>query len=297
MCLVDIALAENGECPLCRARIPALYIRDYATYPPMVLNAVGFRQHGKTVYFASLFRRLRDMSVIWPGFYTLPISDASIDTVMANLQSLETGQLPAASQKSFPVPTLVRMANVPEISPCSLLFYDTAGECFERTSDLVEYAGFLQRARTVLFIISPADLVQPAEAMYRLLATYISGLSELNGDTHRQHLVVAFSKADLLASQLTNDSADILGYLTSETPNDYRDMKTYLQRMRSMSTRLAWWCERYLGARQFVNAARDHFDTVHFSVFSALGARPQGSRLTQKPVCRRVMDPLLFFLT
>ena len=47
------ALAPVYFCPDCGEQIPALYVREYRNYPPVVINAVGFRQHGKTLYFAS----------------------------------------------------------------------------------------------------------------------------------------------------------------------------------------------------------------------------------------------------
>ena len=36
-------------CPNCNEQIPALYAQDYRRYPPAVVSAIGFRQHGKTV--------------------------------------------------------------------------------------------------------------------------------------------------------------------------------------------------------------------------------------------------------
>jgi hypothetical protein len=72
-CLAEVTFSqEKGYiCPTCKEQIPALYVQDYQKYPPVVVSAVGFREHGKTVYFASLFYVLKKSSLPqhWSGFY------------------------------------------------------------------------------------------------------------------------------------------------------------------------------------------------------------------------------------
>ena len=54
-CLEDVNTARkqrNGTiyyaCPACPEVIPPMYVEEYDLYPPIVMNAIGFRGHGKT---------------------------------------------------------------------------------------------------------------------------------------------------------------------------------------------------------------------------------------------------------
>jgi hypothetical protein len=85
-CLDDVRfkreeMIENSApiylCPTCNEQVPALYSQDYRQYPPVVVSAIGFRQHGKTVYFASLFYTLKKLALArdWPEFFTMGLDD------------------------------------------------------------------------------------------------------------------------------------------------------------------------------------------------------------------------------
>ncbi|NCO38519.1 MAG: hypothetical protein COZ06_27200 [Armatimonadetes bacterium CG_4_10_14_3_um_filter_66_18] len=126
-------------CPLCNEQIPALYANDYRRYPPVVASALGFRQHGKTVYLASLFHALKRLKLAdhWTEFFTMALNEDSLDTAYENVGLLEQGELPDSTPKNFPRPTMVRLNGVPQHANCTLLCYDTAGECFERATELV----------------------------------------------------------------------------------------------------------------------------------------------------------------
>ena len=67
------SLASAYLCPDCNEQVPALYAQDYRKYAPVVISAIGFRQHGKTVYFASLFYTLKKLTLArdWPEFFTM----------------------------------------------------------------------------------------------------------------------------------------------------------------------------------------------------------------------------------
>ena len=70
-------------CPSCNEQVPALYAQDYRKYPPVVTSAVGFRQHGKTVYFAALFYTLKKLTLAqdWPEFFTMSLDEDSLETI------------------------------------------------------------------------------------------------------------------------------------------------------------------------------------------------------------------------
>ncbi|MCP4399862.1 MAG: hypothetical protein GY801_21475 [bacterium] len=119
----DGAFATIYSCPDCGEQVPALYVREYRRYPPVVLNAVGFRQHGKTLYFSSLFYSLKKLSLAdhWPNFFTMGLNEDSLDTVYENVAMLESGKLPDSTPKNFPRPTIVQVHGIPLHSNRTLL--------------------------------------------------------------------------------------------------------------------------------------------------------------------------------
>ena len=169
------------RCPKCREKIAPMYVKGYEKYPPSVGAAVGFTGHGKTVYFASLLHELRGERLprVWPRFHSLALDDSSLATVQSNMNQLREGFLPAASPKNFPRPTLMRLSGIPWLGGSTLCLYDVSGEAFLSGAGIGEYARYVSRARTVLFLISlcPGDLKDygrsPGEALMNLINGYI----------------------------------------------------------------------------------------------------------------------------
>src|SRR5687767_9933367 len=72
-------------CPKCEEQVPALYVRDYDRYPPVVASAIGSRLHGKTIYFGVLFYTILldkfSPAHYWPNFFKLALNEESLDTI------------------------------------------------------------------------------------------------------------------------------------------------------------------------------------------------------------------------
>ena len=285
-------------CPTCNEQVPALYSQGYRKYPPVVVSAIGFRQHGKTVYFASLFYTLKKLTLArdWVDFFTMGLDEDSLDTVYGNAGMLDAGALPDSTPKNFPRPTMIRMEGVPVQRDCTLLFYDTGGECFEKPTQLVQFAGFVRRAKAAMLLISVADLNDPRASMQELLNTYVVGMGELGGQTRPQHLVVVYTKADRLVSRFRNGWSDIYTYLVRGSVEDLAQTDGYIARMKEMSDRLYEFTVHELNAYEFINAAEANFKSVSFSIISALGTDPAGARLPVAIVPRRILDPVLWVM-
>jgi len=206
-------------CPTCKEQVPALYAQGYKKYPPVVVSAIGFRQHGKTVYFASLFYTLKKLTLArdWPDFFTMGLNEDSLDTVYNNARMLEDGVLPDSTPKNFPRPTMIRVEGMPLYPNNTLLFFDTGGECFEKPTQLVQFAGFVRRAKAVLLLISVPDMDDPRAEMQKLLNTYVVGMGELDGRSSDQHLIVVFTKADQMVSRLADRWQPLYTYLVDGT--------------------------------------------------------------------------------
>lgn len=285
------------RCPQCKEQVPALYANDYQKFPPVVTSAIGFRQHGKTIYFASLFYALKKLQLAthWRNFFTMGLNEDSLDTVQSNVALLEGGNLPYSTPKNFPRPTMLRVQGIPSQRDCTLVCYDTGGECFERSSQLVQYAGFVRRAKTAMLLVSLADLDDPGKDMHRLLNTYLIGMGELAATTREQHLIVVYTKADELAQRLQR-WRDIETYLTQQSFQGLANPQRYLEGMRTISARLEDFTRREAHADEFVNAATRNFASVSYSIISALGVKPIDGQLPMEIVPRRVLDPLLWMM-
>jgi hypothetical protein len=285
-------------CSDCKEQAPALYVQDYPKYRPVVVSATGFRQHGKTVYFAALFYTLKKLTLArdWPDFFTMGLNEDSLDTVYGNARLLEGGALPDSTPKNFPRPTMIRAEGVPMHPNCTLLFFDTGGECFEKPTQLVQFAGFVRRAETALLLISIPDLEDPRAGMQQLLNTYVVGLRELGGRPENQHLIVVYTKADQLAPRFAHTWSDLTTYLIEGSVDDLSQTEGYMERMEHISDRLLMFTEQELQAHEFVNAALANFKSINFSIISALGTEPQDGRLAVAIVPRRILDPLLWVM-
>lgn len=289
------AFATIYSCPHCGEHMPALYVREYWQYPPVIVNAVGFRQHGKTLYFASLFYILKKLSLAqqWPEFFTMGLNEDSLDTVYGNVAMLERGKLPDSTPKNFPRPTIVRTHGIPLYPNRTLLCFDTGGECFERPTQLIQFASFVRRARTVLFLVSLVDMKDPGPEMFKLLNTYVVGMGELDAHTRDQDLVVIYTKADALNNLLAGREG-VRNYLAHGDFEEIANQDHYVKQMYTVSHHLYGFTRNTLKAYEFLNAVKANFRRVMFSMISSLGSAPQGDRLPVEIVPRRVMDPLLW---
>lgn len=282
------------SCSECNSIIPREYAENTGT-PIEVVSAVGFRGHGKTLYFSSLFYSVDRLAAIWPGFYSFATDEKSLDTIKDNIAALKRGDLPPPNPASFPIPTNVRFCNLPNLGNRFFLFYDTGGEAYTRASKLIKYASFVKRSKTVIFLISLEDIAYDAAKMHELLSIYVQGLTELEGKPGDQHLLVVFSKGDLLGTRL-DKRKPIRRYLEKgglESLGKIK-MRDYITRMKRVSGHLRKFARKELHATQFVNFAQDQFKSLDFSIISSLGAKPVGNRLQVEITPRRIFDPLLW---
>ena len=304
---------DNGTfsyvCPKndCAQLIPRLYVQDYKQYPPVVVSVIGHRAHGKTVALSTLYYTLArmDMGTYWPDFYLFPINDASLEVVFENANSLETGKLPPPNPKIFPEPTLLQVNSMPITNQgrATLLFYDTAGEAFLRTQDITRYAGFVRRAKTVLFLVSIPQLRRTsnpattyAGELERLLYSYIQGMADMNADTKDQNLIIVYTCADALLPEL--DAWPLVKqYILEDDWSRLIDPTNYVAQMYRISKRLEQFTQDVLKARQFLALAHNRFQSVRFSIISALGAAPdEKGQMAVKIKPRRILDPLFWTL-
>jgi len=293
------ASASVYLCPDCREQVPALYVEGYNQYPPVVVSTIGFRQHGKTIYLSALFYALRRLGLAshWKGFFTMGLNEETLETVWNLVDMLERGKLPDSTPKVFPRPAIIRVEGVPMQPNRTLLCYDTGGECFERPTQLVQYASFVQRARTAMLLVNIPDRENPDEEMKRLLNIYVVGMAELGARTQDQHLVVVYTKADEIPGRFRNHWGEVADYFVRGSIDGLANPQEYVRHMRLLSDWLRRDFTQYqLQAGEFLNMADKHFKSVTFSMVSALGAQPHGQQLSAPIAPRRVLDPLFWVM-
>lgn len=288
---------ERYRCPKCSELIPPRYVTESGRSTPVMISVVGFRGHGKTVYCASLFHLLRHggLGQVWPGFFTVALNEESLDIVTANAEMLERGALPPSTVKNFPRPTILQIHGVPGYPPRTLLFYDTGGEVFERAAQMVRYAGFVARARAVVFLFSIRDEEHPGLELHRLLNTYMIGLSEIGGTPKRQKLVVVFTQADRWLPLLER-YPDLHQYLVAGSVTTSNNGAPTQPGLEHMSQRIRQFALETLNAHDFVHAAESFFRGAVYCAVSALGTAPRGGRIQTRITPKRVLDPLFWLL-
>lgn len=281
-------------CATCKSTIPREYAENN-TAKTEVICAVGFRGHGKTLYFSSLFYCLDQLATVWPGFYTFATDERSLDTIKENIIKLKRGELPAPTPASFPTPTNARFSNIPSLGNRFFLFYDTGGESYARAGKLIKYAGFVKRSRTVIFLVSLKDINCDGAKLHELISIYVQGVTELGGNPKDQNLLVVFSKGDLLGPRMEKWK-QIKKYLSKGNLDNLKNinMGNYVMGMKLLSARLRKFTKKELNAIQFLNFANDQFKSVDFSIISSLGAKPVDNRLQVQINPKCIFDPLLW---
>lgn len=292
-------------CSSCQHELPSDYVECHSGWlsrAPAIVSIIGFGGHGKTVYLASLFYVLQNqVSDAWGEFFREALTMDTLRVVYENLRLLKNGQMPEPTQGVFPVPNIDRLHDIPKFGDRTLIMYDPKGEAFEARQDdsLQTLAGFVKHSPCALFLISLTDLITQfesedavADEMDRLLQRYNVGLM---GAKRRQHLIVVYTKADLLLDQ-RGFPPEVIKCLENSGVDGISDINKYMLEMKKNSQLLRDFTERTMKARNFLNNARKKFKSVEFCAVSSLGSQPSGDRLAERVTPRRVLDPLLWVL-
>jgi hypothetical protein len=295
LCPYCLKNTSESTCKGCNESLPPLYIKNARN--PAIFSAVGFSGHGKTVYLAALMHAMeKQLTQIWPKFYRQGLDVEAVKRVIENLQLLRHGDLPESTRRNFPRPSIHRLAEMPKFGSRTLLIYDPPGEAFDSDEGIERFAHFTQHSPVVVFLVSLNDLQNPEEEdLYRLLNTYVLGMARMGARTKNQHLIVTYTKADLLTEKLQGYPA-VLGHLGNANLAEMANPKPYLNTLKVLSDQLAAFTENDFEARNFMRLARKEFKSLAFCAVSALGTPPEDGRLSTVIEPRRVADPLLWVL-
>ena len=210
---------------------------------------------------------------------------------------LRKGILPESTRRNFPRPSAHRLNKMPQYGHRDLLIYDPPGEAFEKDIDIERFAHFIKRAKVVLFLVSVNDLDEPKGShIYRLLEMYNLGMARVKAKTKHQHLIVAYTKADLLVKSWENYPS-VYAHLCNNGYTQLDNPRRYRHNLEHISDELFAYTREILEAQEFINATQTHFKSVAYCAVSALGQPPdEAGHLTAAMQPRCVLDPLFWVL-
>jgi tetratricopeptide (TPR) repeat protein len=321
-CLDDVSAKslEHKDCKIAPGKkFPLAYVklqgRDDAD-EPVVFSVVGSVGQGKTVFLCALFDFLDNhLTHIWPGFFSGVLDQESLSRLNENRNLLRNGKLPPPTIQSFPRPGIFRLTNIPQplkgslsrLKDTTVLIYDPPGEAFVSDQNISNLASFVRRGSCVLFLIDLSSLGDSIpDKMTELLDTYLLGMVHLAVEQKSQHLIVVYTKSDVLKvfvpefRTFLEKHPELSDYLNEQRPATLVDPERHLEYLQKVSSLLKEFTMTELRAARFINEANHWFASVSFTAVSSLGAAPEESdgerKLKVEMSPRGVADPLLYVL-
>ena len=279
-------------CPKCSETIPVRFEQDYDSFTPIIFGVVGFRSHGKSVYLASLLNEFERLTRVRQGFSYTPLDESGLKIVREKQQLLKQGRLPDATPGNvLAKPVILQLEGMEELSGFRLLTYDIAGDVFRRGSELKQYAGYVVRGHSVVWLISLEDLETPQE-LTDLIGRYVQAVLELNGQPKDQTLLIVLTKGDGLLER-SDIPQTLRDFLKGERP---RPGEVPVRFADELSDVIEKWLEGRAGYQNFVRRVRKEFEQVKYCAVSATGSQPVGQSMAMSLVPRGVLEPLLWLL-
>ena len=321
-CLDDVSAKslEHKDCKIEPGKeFPLAYVRFHGREDaddPVVFSVVGSVGQGKTVFLCALFDFLDNhLTHIWPGFFSHVLDQDSLSRLNENRNRLRNGELPPPTQQSFPRPGIFRLTNIPQpvegnlsrLGDTTVLIYDPPGEAFATAQNISKLASFVRRGSCVLFLIDLSSLGDSIpDKMTELLDTYLLGMDHLAVEQKSQHLIVVYTKSDLLKVSVPEfrtfleKHPELSDYLNEQRPTTLADPERHREHLQKVSSLLKEFTMTELRAGKFINEANHWFHSVSFTAVSSLGAEPEESdgekKLKVEMSPRGVADPLLYVL-
>ena len=293
-------------CGNCREEIHGEYIKYIRRrrIPQTIISAVGFRGHGKTVFFHSYFYALKETITreYWEDVYFQALDKNSLVKLWEGIDNLAKGILPEATPAVFARPTILKFSGLPDFGDRVMVFYDTSGEVFADPDTIPVNARFLARSPVILFLVSISDLMKEKtsdtwqDGLAHLLNAYIIGVTHasLRGNPRKQDLVVVLTKGDEILDMI---DPSVSTYLETGPIRCYSEnLEHYTDNMEFISMDIRNWL-RENNCQLFLNTADDTFKNVRFTIVSSLGTKPVSDvRMIMPDDPKRIFDPILWMM-
>lgn len=304
-------------CPHCHNLLP----RQMVEKRSLIISIVGARSSGKTNYITVLINELRRNCDSLGSLGILPsaVADRKENTTEERYLNdfynilYRRGQVQAQTQISDPrskVPLIYEVTQKGK-NPIFLVFYDTAGENFHDLAQLEENVQYLRISDATIFLLDTFDIptvhdrlasklslppLRSEEQYFQILTNVKNFFMERDEKEHfKKPMALVFTKIDaiLLNQDLFQDASPANLSLEQNSPFltgqgvDTDDFESVSDGMEGV-LRGPWH------GHNFVNSV-GCYDNHRFFGISALGASPQGQKVTNlRPY--RVLDPLVWIL-
>jgi parallel beta-helix repeat protein len=284
--------------PKCGAEVPVRYERDYDSFTPIIFSVVGFIDHGKSVYLASLLNEFERLTRSPLGFSYTALDEEGLKIVRDKQKQLAEGRLPAATGGNTTAkPIILQLEGMEELSGFRLLTYDIGGEVFRRSTAIKEYAGYVSRSLSVVWFISLADLEDPKSSespadLDALIGTYVDAVLQLGGQSKDQVAIIVLTKGDKLVEK-TDIPPLLRDFLKGERPRTQESHDTFSD---ELSDVIEQWLGARMGYQNFVRRMRKEFEQVKYCAVSATGSEPDRQSLVVSIIPRGVLEPLRWLL-
>lgn len=282
--------------PACEGyTIPLQYAADHDTHPPLPVSIIGLPGHGKTVFIESLIEEINGLASRWKDshFYYNWLDEIQMRQAMNRLRNIRQGRLPEGTRTVFQQPQILRLDHIPRVGGCQLVIFDTGGEAFLDTTVMADAAKYVQNSTNVVMLLSvKTDEEQGGpELINAMMAVYLQTMSQTDGQTKNQNLIVVLTKGDeLLARPDLPESAR-----RALTEPDYSPTGAIWDILQTASDDLEQWLRSdHCGYFNFVNLARSRFKSVRYCIVSAQGQTATEGGLTYTMMPRGVLAPLFW---
>ena len=257
----------------------------------MPITLVGFRQHGKTVYFSSLYIQLGEAARLWNPFCYHPSDESGLDKIRAAGETLRGGTLPDPAQHMFAESLTIRLMNLPirygGYDEAQLLLFDTSGENFKRSGLLKTNANYIARSNVLIWLVSATEV----ESLD--LIGFKTSYDEAFQAARRPKLVVVLTKSDVFVDS-PGFPVEASRLLTGQI--DELELAKDPAKLANLSRALAQWLRgRKLDNFVSLVSSKD-FSGVTFLAISSLGGSPTASKTITHVQPRGVMLPILVAL-
>lgn len=315
-CLGMHPVQATKECPTEHLPIPADYILDQSRNNP-VLNmlTIGYQNHGKTCYLASLINSFYQLCRIWQpdGFSFRGLDEATLAKVWKTyVAPLQSGNLPPGT-RDFPH-MMLELTGIPYVQvrdglrlpgPRRMLLniLDVPGETFTDQAVIQGKLASLTRLRNIVLLVDLSAVQADSggfsgeedRRIHELVSRLTNALGELDAVAGRtsRGIVVCFTKADTLWGKPD------FGPLAERRPSGLPaagGLAVYVQKVGARSRDIGVWAsKRYPVTTALLSG---QFSAVTFASSSATGTQPSrnesdGTQSVGAVNPEGVLDPLL----
>jgi hypothetical protein len=307
------------DCEKCDNEVPRNFIKAAQKEAPVYLATVGFTAHGKSTFLDSLAVQIENLGKISDSTFHEYFDSHTLRSIQETRTVVQRKDKREITQaQGSPPPLLMGVYNFMERVANTLVVYDLGGEIFSLDYDEIErYAEPMQHAHTVWFFVSIQDLrhvtTSPGNEHIRtlsdLFSLYRAGMERLGIRMRGRNLLVIYTKADALATELPPTvrkylQDDQYTTLSSLRRSEVRkkgigfDSDDYFEQMQEISQELEdYTYDEIQGGVAFVNMVKDTGMNLKFSITSSIGRGSNANVDRTLDYKRyRVLDPLVWAL-